>query len=156
MQSEIVEFDSLKCYGIFKSMSLKEDQTRSLWVEAMSVMLNAADFKEAYSLQEYPADFFQAYDPNKEFRKWALVEAKCFKYKPEGFKEFEIPAGRYARFFLEDRRSGGLFFSRVFSEYLPAAGLHLRQAPHFEVLARNWLENQNLGEWVYLPIHYNR
>lgn len=153
MQLEIIESPQRMCYGLSAEMTLSEDRTRALWMQMMPKVLGCEDLKVVYSLQEYPAHFFDSHQADLKFRKWALVESHCFAEIPEGFEAYIIPAGKYARFYLEDRRKGVVFYSQVFTEFLPQAGLQLRSAPHFEILPKNWLQDQGLGEWILIPVH---
>lgn len=153
MQPEIIECPQRLCYGLSAEMSMAEDSTQALWMKMIPTVLNCAHLEEVYSLQEYPSTFFDSFQPEMKFRKWALAEAQCFAEIPEGFEAYTMPGGKYARFYLEDRRKGGLFFSQVFTEFLPQAGLQLRTAPHFEILPKNWFHDQGLGEWILIPIH---
>jgi AraC family transcriptional regulator len=64
--------------GIRMEMSLLEDKTNLLWRSFMSrrheVMRRTnTDF---VSLQVYPGDYFQEFDPMRRFEKWALVEVE--------------------------------------------------------------------------------
>lgn len=152
MSPEIIYFQELHAIGLSQMMTVADDQTGILWKEVMPKIKNNPAWESVYSLQEYPEDYFLEFNPHKPFKKWALVEADFFKTLPEGFESYTIPEGKYARYYLADRQQGQSFFSRVFTEYLPEAGLELRQAVHFEILPRDWMQQHDLGEWVYLPI----
>jgi len=151
MNPDLVNFGSLKCIGRSMSMSLTANATQALWQSVMPTFKESMA-QEFYSLQIYPEDYFRKFSPQRQFEKWALVAADEFPEIPAGMAEFEIPGGLYAKFYLEDRRIGANFFNRVFTEYIPQAGLELRSAPHFEILPPDWSRNPELGEWVMVPV----
>ena len=48
---------------------------------------------ELVSLQVYPSSYFENFDPNNEFEKWATVEVRDFERIPSGMKSFILKEG---------------------------------------------------------------
>jgi AraC family transcriptional regulator len=95
MQPRIETIGEKKFAGIRLKMSFAENRTRELWQtfvphrwEIVSVVGT-----ELYSLEIYPPGFFEAFDPNTEFEKWAAVEVSNFDSLPDGLETLTVPAG---------------------------------------------------------------
>jgi AraC family transcriptional regulator len=151
MKALIVDLPSQKLIGYSTEMSLAENTTKFLWEKAMIQFKKELKVEHFYSVQEYPSNYFTNFSPSCKFRKWALADADLVG--PWSNSElFILPGGTFAKFGIEDRSKAGFFFKWLYQEWLPNSEYKLREAPHFEVLPRLWLQNVELSEQVYVPI----
>lgn len=110
--------------------------------------------KELYSMQTYARDFFNAFNPDKTFEKWAAVEVSAIEDIPPGMHCTELPAGRYAVFLYKgDARNAAAVFEYILGTWLPASEYELDERPHFEVLGDNYSKNDPASEEeIWIPI----
>ncbi len=63
--------------------------------------------KELYSIEIYPVDFFNDFDPGKIFEKWAAIEVNDFNNIPDSMYTLITPRGLYAVFIHKGPASEG-------------------------------------------------
>lgn len=137
------------------TMSLAEYRTAALWRQFMSQNKNILNrvSDELISLQHYPADYFTNFSPKRTFEKWALAEVADFSGIPEGMQSFELKSGLYAVFHYKGLNTDTSIFQYIYSEWLPDSEYVLDQRPHFEVLGKNYRNNDPLSEEdLYIPV----
>lgn len=143
-------------YGISMEMSFAENKTAILW---RSFMQMREEFQEPInldlvSLQVYPEHFFKEFNPQKTFRKYALVELEEVQHLPENAEKFELSAGRYL---VIDFKGDGARFQEMFlyvlNTLLPTLGYKMDNRPHFEILGEKYKNmDPQSEEEVWIPI----
>lgn len=145
-----------KMIGIHKSMSFAENTTYELWKEFMprrSEIVNTVA-TDLYSIQLYPPSFFNSFNPNSKFDKWAAIEVDGIEVIPPGMESLIIPEGLYAVFMYRgDARNASSFFQYIFSNWLPTSGCSLDIRHHFEILGEKYKRNDpDSEEEVWIPV----
>lgn len=148
LQPNIIEFPSKQLVGICLSTSLANDATVALWQAFMPtyVTLPWREKPMRYSLQEYPVGYFDAFNPQRVFTKWALCEWEPNRDIPAGWQHYTLAGGQYAMFNHRGTDTG--IFQRIFSEWLPGSGFALAQRPHFELFAPSYQRGDAMAEEV--------
>ena len=153
MQPKFVNIESKKFLGICLEMSLAENRTGELWRSFMPRLkeIETRVGSNLYSLQVYHEDYFQQFDPRREYEKWALAEVKNFSIIPDEMEPFELPGGLYAVF--QHKGMGTEIFQYIFSEWLPKSGYLLDNRPHFEILGEKYRQGSpDSEEEIWIPV----
>ena len=153
IQPEIREIKSQKMLGICLEMSLAENRTGELWRSFMPRLkeIETRIGNNLYSLQVYDEDYFQQFDPCREFEKWALVDVRNFSVIPDEMEPFELPGGLYAVF--QHKGMGTEIFQYIFSEWVPKSGYLLDNRPHFEILGEKYKQGSpDSEEEIWIPV----
>ena len=155
MKPRIVTLSEKKLIGKHMKMSLVNNSTVELWRSFMpkrSEIQNKLS-SDLYSVQLYDDLYFDNFDPNKEFEKWATIEVNDFAAIPDGMESFILPGGLYAVFLHKGSRKDNSTFQFIFTTWLPNSGFLLDHRPHFEVLGEKY-KNEDPGseEEVWIPI----
>ncbi|MBU3676710.1 MAG: GyrI-like domain-containing protein, partial [Chitinophagaceae bacterium] len=131
LHPEIIEFPPQRLVGISLEMSLMQNQTPALWQGFMPLYrrLNISTLR--YSLQVYPPGYFDVFNPQTPFTKWALCEWPNDTAIPSDWKSVEFKGGLYAVF--KHRGTGTDIFQQIYSVWLPSSGYELADLPHFEI-----------------------
>jgi AraC family transcriptional regulator len=144
-----------KLVGMKLTMSLADNKTATLWRSfkpRQKEILNNLN-GDLFSLQIYPPDYFQPFDPKKEFVKWALVEVADFDRLPEGMEPFILPGGEYAVFLHKGSSADSSTFQYIFKEWLPASQYLPDERPHFEILGDRYKNGDPASEEeIWIPI----
>lgn len=146
---------SKKLIGMYITTSIADNRTGQLWQTFMPRRkeISNALSNHLYSLQVYPADYFESFDAKREFKKWALVEIDTETTVPQGMATFDLPGGLYAVFNYKGTSADTSFFNYIFSEWLPASGYLLDNRPHFEVLGEKYKNNDpESEEEIWIPV----
>ncbi|MGJ4731990.1 GyrI-like domain-containing protein [Leptospira levettii] len=156
MDSKIVTIEKKYLVGKKLEMSLTNQLTSILWKSFQPIIptIQHRNSNELISLSMYPAGYFQSFDPNAMFQKWALVEvSKFFDFPPET-EGFTLDGGLYAEFLYKGLPSeAGPFFHSIFMDWLPNSNFQLDNRPHFEVMGEKYKNNDpESEELVYIPI----
>lgn len=153
MQPQFVSIEPKKLLGICLGMSLAENHTGELWLSFMPRLkeIETRVGNNLYSLQVYDEDYFQHFDPRREFEKWALAEVKNFSVIPDEMEPFELSGGLYAVF--QHKGMGTEIFQYIFSEWLPKSGYLLDNRPHFEILGEKYKQGSpDSEEEIWIPV----
>jgi len=155
VEPRIQTVDAQVLVGKKLTMSLANNRTGALWQSFMpwrAQVPNAID-TALYSLQVYPPGYFAAFDPAREFVKWAGVAMTAVEDVPEGLEQFLLPAGLYAVFHYQGSSADASIYQYIFSSWLPASPYELDARPHFEMLGDNYRNNDPTSEEdIYIPI----
>lgn len=136
-------------------MSLINNTTFELWRSFMTTKIKIQNSigTDSYSIQVYPPTYFENFDPNTTFEKWAAVEVSNFENIPDAMETFTIPSGWYAVFLYKGLSSDNRIFNYIFTEWLPNFEYHLDNRPHFEILGEKYKNNDpNSEEEIWIPI----
>lgn len=124
-----------------------------------SFMLNKKKIKNAinlniFSVEIYPAGYFENFISTNPFEKWAGLEVAEVDIKLSEFEVLTIPAGLYAIFLYKGKSSEAFSaFRYIFEQWLPQSNYQLDERPHFEVMGEAYLPNdENSEEELFVPI----
>jgi AraC family transcriptional regulator len=144
-----------KNYWVFVSKCrLLKTVTGELWRSFMPRLkeIETRVGNNLYSLQVYDEDYFQRFDPTREFEKWALAEVKNFSVIPDETEPFELPGGLYAVF--QHKGMGTEIFQHIFSEWLPNSGYILLITAHIsKFLGEKYKQGSpDSEEEIWIPV----
>ena len=156
MKPRIEVLAEKKLIGKRITMSLSNNKTGELW---RSFMLRRKEVTnnvgtELYSMQVYGHLYFDDFNPNNEFEKWATIEVTDFATIPDGMETITLAGGLYAVFLHKGAASTGpKTFKYIFGTWLPTSEYALDSRPHFEMLGEKY-KNEDPGseEEIWIPI----
>lgn len=152
----IVKLKEKKLIGQHVAMSLSQNTTKQLWEQFAPKIKEIENrlSQNKISLQIYPDSYYKEFKLDAKFVKWAAVEVSCFGTIPKLMKSFIIPEGLYAVFKYTGLSSDNSFFNYIFSEWLPNSNYEIDTRPHFEVLGKNYKNNDIYSEEdIWIPIN---
>lgn len=156
MYLKIEKLASFTLVGRSREMTMASNTTSVLWSDFMrtKTRLEIDTGNELYSLQFYPQLYFDSFDVNSVFTKWAGYRKELNSNTPEGFKELVVPGGLYAVFLHKGLASDfPKTFMYIFDEWLPNSEFEIDDRPHFELLGEKYANNdRNSEEEVWIPI----
>ena len=145
-----------KLVGKRIKMSFSHNKTVDLWRSFMprrNEICNKVG-SELYSLEVYDSLFFDKFNPEKEFDKWAAIEVKDYDTVPEEMETITLAHGLYAVFIHKGPASTGpKTYEYIFSTWLPGSDFLLDNRPHFAVMGEKYKkEDADSEEEVWIPI----
>jgi AraC family transcriptional regulator len=156
LEPRIAFLAAKKLIGQKKTMRFADNKTGELWSSFMPQRKEIVEVLSAdlFSLQVFDAGFFEQFDPNRLFTKWALVEVSQFGHVPADMETFVLPAGQYAVFIHHgDSSEFAKTFGFIFTQWLPSSNYVLDDRPHFEILGSKYKHNQpDSEEEVWIPV----
>jgi len=141
--------------GYSLKMSLTHNKTGQLWGRFGPEIKNIKNrlSEDKISMQIYDASYYQQFNPSNEFEKWATVEVEDFNNIPQGMKSFILKEGLYAIFDYKGSSADTSIFQYIFWKWLPNSLYQIDNRPHFEVLGKNYKNNDpNSEEEIWIPI----
>lgn len=134
--------------------ALTNDQTTSIWQKFMKERAGMPErFGNRYfSVSQYPSDYFNYFDPSKEYMKWACMETPG--NAPDTMETLEIMDGTYA-VFIHHGPAAFAFktFHYIFNDWIPSSGFEIDQRPHFEIMPEGYKpDDPNATEEVWIPV----
>lgn len=144
-----------KLVGKRTKMSLTNDTTFDLWKSFMTTRKEIQNTigTDRYSVQVFPPTYFENFNPNTAFEKWATMEVSDKEIIPDTMEKFHLQGGLYAVFHHKNSNSATSIFEYIFSTWLPSSKYNLDNRPHFEVLGKNYRNNDpNSEEEIWIPI----
>jgi AraC family transcriptional regulator len=137
-------------------MSFSNNQTHELW---KSFMPSRREIKnnigsDLYSVEVYEPLYFNNFNPEKEFDKWAAVEVTDFEKVPDDMDTLILPRGLYAVFLHKGAASKGPeTYQYIFGTWLPASDFLLDNRPHFAVMGEKYKnDDPDSEEEVWIPV----
>lgn len=156
MEHRIEKITAKNLVGRRMKMSFVNNTTAELWKSFMPERkaIHDSTNEYLYSLQVYPPSFFDNFNPQTEFEKWALVEVNDLTHIPAGMEAFILPAGLYAVFLYKGAANDGArVFQYILQTWLPASAYTLDDRPHFELLGEKYKNNaSDSEEEIWIPI----
>lgn len=157
MQDPIIRtLTEKKLIGRSTEMSLTDNKTFELFSGFMpnkKYVLNTIG-QDIYEVSIHNSDYFENFNPNNSFEKWATIEVSDFNSIPDGMKTLTIDGGLYAVFKYKGMaKDFGKFIGGIFMEWLPKSEYLLDARPHFNVLGAKYKHNHpDSEEDVWIPI----
>lgn len=155
MKPEIEMIAEKKLTGLSLEMSLANNKTGELWrtFSKRKQEVKHAINTDLISLQLYPKRYFEVFNPNNTFTKWAGREVSTFDETPDGMQNLIIPSGYYAVFDYRGSSQDQRIFQYIFTEWLPGSPYRLDDRPHFELLGEKYRNaDPNSEEKIFIPI----
>jgi AraC family transcriptional regulator len=156
MKTKITTLSEKKLVGCKQNMNYAAYNPVPLWQHFMprkKEIINTAS-ADLYSLQQFPTGFWENFNPNTEFEKWAAVEVSNFEAIPAEMETLVIPGGWYAVFDYKGDASGApAFFKEIFGTWIPNSAYVVDNRPHFEILGDKYKKDDpNSEEEIWIPI----
>ena len=137
-------------------MSFSQNKTGELWRSFMPARKEIVDQigTACYSMQIYPATFFESFNPNARFEKWAAAEVTDFNKVPTDMETFNLPGGLYVVFsYKGDGTDADRVFKHIFEIWLPTSEYILDNRPHFEILGEKFKRGDHRSEEeIWIPV----
>jgi AraC family transcriptional regulator len=156
VEHRIEKLTEKKLIGKRLKMSFADNKTGELWRGFMPRLKEIQNKigSELYSMQIYNHSFFENFNPNAEFEKWATVEVKDFDTVPEEMECFVLKSGLYAVFLFRGTvNAAAEAFRYIFETWLPNSEYVLDDRPHFELLGEKYKNGDpNSEEEIWIPI----
>lgn len=156
MKPEIRVLSEKRLVGKRMVMSFSENRTGELWQGFMprrKEIRNVIGI-ELYSLQIYSPLFFEKFNPDKEFEKWAAMEVSDIENVPAGMEALILKGGLYAVFhYRGSSEDAEATFRYILGSWLPASDYSLDNRPHFEVLGEKYKNGSpDSEEELWIPV----
>jgi AraC family transcriptional regulator len=155
MEPRIEAVAEKKLVGMMQTMSLTNNKTGELWKRFIPRRKEIPyTFGSAlYSMQVYEPRYFETFNPDNVFEKWAAVEVTDFGAIPNGLETYTVPQGLYAIFHYKGASTDTTIFQYIFNSWLPVSNYFLDNRPHFELLGEKYKNaDPNSEEDIYIPI----
>ncbi len=155
MQPRIDTLEEKKLVGYALTMNLAENKTGQLWRQFAPRIkeINNRCSEDKISMQIYNASYFDNFNAENEFEKWATVEVKDFSNIPSKMKSFVLQKGLYAVFNYKGSSSDTSIYTYIFSEWIPNSPYQIDNRPHFEILGEKYKNNHpDSEEEIWIPI----
>jgi AraC family transcriptional regulator len=156
MTPRIEQLTGKKLIGQRMRMSLADNKTADLW---RGFMPRRKDIKsnlnsDLLSMQVYDNPlYFNEFDPNNTFEKWAAVEVLSYDNVPLDMETFDLIAGEYAVFNYKGLSTDTRIFQFIYGVWLPNSAYVLDDRPHFEILGAQYKNNSpDSEEEIWIPI----
>jgi AraC family transcriptional regulator len=156
MQARIETIKEKKLIGKRVKMSFFNNKTFELWHNFMPKrpeIKNCMD-SNLYSIEVYPPLFFDRFNPEAEFEKWAAIDVTDFDTVPEGMETILVPGGAYAVFLYKGPASAASnTYKYILGIWLPNSDFLLDDRPHFAIMGEKY-KNEDPGseEELWIPI----
>jgi AraC family transcriptional regulator len=155
MQPRIINLSEKKLVGCQMTLSLSAYNIAELWKRFMprrNEITNAIS-QDVIGVAVYSSDYFSAFNPAKEFVRWATIEVSDFSAVPEGMETFTIPAGTYAVFDYKGLSTDTSIYQYIHGVWLPNSEYQLDDRPHFEVMGEKYRNNDpESEEEIWVPV----
>ncbi|KQX15951.1 GyrI-like domain-containing protein [Flavobacterium sp. Root420] len=156
MEAQIKILTEKKLIGKHTTMSFMENKTFQLWNSFMprqKEIKNAVD-SNLYSLEVFPQGYFDNFDADRTFQKWAAVEVKDLDTIPSEMESLIIPTGIYAVFIhVGPATEGYKTYHTIFTEWLPNSEYTVDDRPHFAVMDERYKKDDpDSEEEIWIPI----
>lgn len=156
MEPRIETLPEKKFIGKRIKMSFSDNKTRELW---SSFIPRRREIKnnigsELYSIEVYEPLYFNNFNPENEFDKWAAVEVTGFEKVPDDMETLTSPCGLYAVFIHKRAVSKGPETYRyIFGTWLPPSDFLLDDRPHLAVMGEKYKnDDTDSEEEVWIPV----
>lgn len=146
----------VKLVGMHQTMSLSKNKTFALWNSFMPRRKEIANSlgTDLYSMQLYDSSYFENFNPDAEFVKWAATAVSNFDTIPEGMEAYTLSGGEYAVFTHKGGAADGAkIFEYIFGTWLPGSVYKLDNREHFELLGAKYKnDDPESEEEIWIPV----
>jgi AraC family transcriptional regulator len=156
MNPRIETLSEKKLIGKRMIMSYSKNKTFELWRSFMprrkEIHNNIG--KELYSIEVYTPLYFNNFNSDAKFEKWAAIEVMDFQTIPDKMEAITLPDGLYAVFAHKGTASAGpKTYQYIFGTWLPNSQYVLDNRPHFAVMGEKYKnDDPNSEEEIWIPI----
>ncbi|MGB8704819.1 MAG: GyrI-like domain-containing protein [Gillisia sp.] len=157
LEWRIEELEETRLVGKGSEMNFSGNKTRELWegfMPNLKKVKNREDDK-LYSVEIYNDPFFfENFDPEKKYEKWAGVKVSNLQNIPEGLEKLVIPQGKYAVFNYKGKPGDAEGTYRyIFRDWLPNSEFSLDDRPHLAIMeAKYKKDDPNAEEELWIPV----
>ncbi len=143
--------------GMKVRMSYECDNTFKLWSHfspRIKEIQNKSN-QDLYSVQIFDSiSYFNAFNPDAEFTKWAAVKVNYLENITEGMSPLVLSEGLYAVFTYVGKPSEAyMFYEYIFNSWLPSSHYKLDSRPHFALMGEEYKgEVPDSKEEFWIPI----
>lgn len=111
-----------------------------------------------FSVEVYDPLFFNNFEPEKVFEKWAAIEVTDFDTVPNEMEPLIFPCGDYAVFLHKGYSSEGeKTYNYIFMNWLPHSTYMLDNRPHFAVMGEKYKRDDSSSEEeIWIPVNSKR
>lgn len=155
MEPRIEHLVEKKLIGIKSKMSLADYKIAELWKRFLPLKSNIQNSlsKDLIAMTIYPPSYFENFNPNNIFEKWAAVEVSDFNQVPEAMEHFILQGGLYAVFEYKGLNTDFAIFQHIYASWLPQSDYVLDDRPHFEILGEKYRNGkEDSEEEIWIPI----
>ncbi len=156
MDFRIKNIEQRQFAGCRMKMSFSKDRTFELWNGFMKqrMRIQSGLGPDLFSIQVYPHRFFDNFNPNLEFEKWATMEVTEVVEIPGDMHLFVLSAGLYAVFIYHGLPSESAeTFKYILGEWMAQSEYELDDRPHFEILGEKFKFNSpSSEEEIWIPV----
>lgn len=143
--------------GFSDRFSMSNQRIPQLWQKLMPRRgeISGALSTDFFSVEEYDdLSFFEAFNPTKEFKKWAAVEVNASADQSSDFERLHIPAGDYVVFTYVGLPSEAFkAYSYIFQSWIPLSEFDVDLRPHFALMGTKYKMNDSSSEEdIWIPI----
>jgi AraC family transcriptional regulator len=156
MMPGIKTINEKKLIGKRIKMSFSNNKTFELW---RSFMPRKKEIKnqagsDLYSVEVYGPLYFESFNPEREFEKWAAIQVTDFNSFPPDMETITLPGGLYGVFLYKGPASqGSKFYQYIFGTWLPNSEYLLDSRPHFALMGEKYKnEEPDSEEEIWIPI----
>ena len=156
MSPEIIFIPPTTFVGIQRNISITENDTVEIFREFMprrNEVKNRSD-KKIIDLRIYNKDYFNAFNPQNTFTKWACVRVSQAINLPHRMECYSMTGGQYAKFSAPEKASNpSEIFQFIFQEWIPGSHYLLDDRPHFDILSEEKPRGAAPGmQLIHIPI----
>jgi len=153
----IETFKETNLVGKKMKMSFANNKTVELWKSFSPRIKEIKNLitPNRYSVELYPnTTFFQNFNSETEFEKWAAVEVSDFDIIPDGMEKLIMPEGLYAVFHYTGKPSNAQeTFQYIFGTWLPNSEFKMDDRPYFALMGEKYKgESPDSEEEFWIPI----
>ncbi|MDP4266580.1 MAG: GyrI-like domain-containing protein [Bacteroidota bacterium] len=156
MQQRIEILRKKKLVGKCIRMSFSVNRTIELWQSFMPELKKIKNNigHELYSVEIYSSKFFENFNSDAEFDKWAAIEVNDFNIVPDDMQTIIIPDGLYVVFLHKGPASEGeKSYQYIFGSWLPDSEYLLDNRPHFAVMGEKYKnDDPDSEEELWIPV----
>ncbi|MGS2741724.1 GyrI-like domain-containing protein [Sinomicrobium sp. M5D2P17] len=160
MKPKIIQLKETKLIGKKVKMSFTENKTGELWRDFMPKRREIKNNVGTglYSVEVYSdASFFEKFDPDNFFKKWAAVEVSDHLIVPKEMEKLIIPDGLYAVFPFKGKGSESSdVYKYIYGTWIPDSRYILDNRPHFALMGAKYkTEHPDSEEELWIPVKGN-
>jgi AraC family transcriptional regulator len=157
MQPQIIKTKAFSLAGLSMEMSIQHNKVKELWSSFIPILKknNLLGIQDLYSVEEYQGlDYFQEFNPEKTFKKWAAIKIKPESTFPDTFEPLQVPEGLYAVFSYKGKATeANKFYHFIFNHWLPGSEYVLDTRPHFAIMGEKYKgERPDSEEDIWIPV----